>query len=63
MPIPRRTPLLVYYARRGDADKAFKWLDRAYENQEPPVQLIKGDSDFLKFHTDPRFAAFVKKAK
>ena len=50
-----------YYARRGDADKTFKWLDRAYENQEPPVQLIKGDSDFLKFHTDPRFAAFVKK--
>jgi adenylate cyclase len=52
-----------YYARRGDADKVFKWLDRAYENQEPPVQLIKGDSDFKKYQEDPRFGTLLKKVK
>jgi hypothetical protein len=38
-----------------------QWLSRAYDNQEPPIQLLKGDSVFRAFRRDPRFAALLGK--
>ena len=41
----------------GDADQAFKWLNRAVEARDPLLLLIDVDSIFDPFRPDPRFAA------
>lgn len=48
------------YAYRGEADKAFKWLDRAYTHKDE-LQLIKGDPMFEKIDQQPRYKAFLRK--
>jgi tetratricopeptide (TPR) repeat protein len=48
------------YAFRGDADKAFQWLDRAYTHKDE-LELIKGDPMFEKIDRDPRYKAFLHK--
>jgi len=48
------------YAFRGDADKAFQWLDRAY-TQKDELEFIKGDPTFRKVDQDPRYNAFLRK--
>ena len=49
------------YVFRGDFDAAFHWLDRAYENREPPLTLIRGDWDFRKLRGDPRYMPLLAK--
>jgi TolB-like protein len=51
------------YALRSDKDEAFKWLERAYDNREPPVTLIKADRSLRSLHGDPRFPALLAKLK
>jgi TolB-like protein/Tfp pilus assembly protein PilF len=51
------------YALRNDKDAAFKWLNRAYDNREPPVIDIKGDPYLRNLHGDPRFTALIQKWK
>jgi serine/threonine protein kinase/tetratricopeptide (TPR) repeat protein len=51
------------YAWRGEADKAFEWLDRAYTNHDPGVCLVKADPFIVSLRSDPRYAAFLKKLK
>ncbi|HEY1805151.1 MAG TPA: winged helix-turn-helix domain-containing protein [Terracidiphilus sp.] len=50
------------YARAGHADKAFEWLDKAYEERDgQDITLVKYDYAFRNFHHDPRYSAFQKK--
>jgi TolB-like protein len=49
------------YARRSDRDAAFTWLDRAVQNREPYVTLIRSDPTLRSLHDDPRWAALLKK--
>jgi adenylate cyclase len=49
------------YARRNDRDAAFRWLDRAVQNREPYVTLIRSDRTLRSLHDDPRWAALLKK--
>jgi TolB-like protein len=49
------------YARRNDKDQAFKWLDRAYRNEEPTVTAMGIFSCFRDLRDDPRFAAMLRK--
>ena len=51
------------YARRNDKDAAFKWLDRAYDNHEPMLTIIKGVRELRPLHLDPRYAALLQKLK
>jgi TolB-like protein/Tfp pilus assembly protein PilF len=55
--------LALYSALRNDRDETFKWLDRAYENRESEVVLIKADPAFKNFRGDPRFAELSRKMK
>jgi len=48
------------FAWRGDADRAFEWLDRAYD-QHVGLGDIKGDWALRKIRADPRYAALLKK--
>jgi TolB-like protein/Tfp pilus assembly protein PilF len=48
------------YAFRGEADKAFQWLERAYTTKDE-LQYLKGDPTFRKVERDPRYKAFLHK--
>ncbi|PWT89632.1 MAG: hypothetical protein C5B54_08590, partial [Acidobacteria bacterium] len=49
------------YAFRGEADKSFEWLERAYKQRDGGLDLIKDDPLFRNLEHDPRYAAFMKK--
>jgi TolB-like protein len=49
------------YAWRGEPDKAFEWLERAYAQEDGGLSLIKTDLLLGSLWTDARFAAMVKK--
>ena len=53
--------IAAVYAFRGDADKTFEWLDRAYEKHDPGVMAIIDNPFTRALQSDPRFAAFCKK--
>jgi hypothetical protein len=54
------------YATRGDADLAFRWLERAYQQHDeglipgPPFVL---DPAWIPLRADPRYKAFLRKMK
>ena len=49
------------YAWRGETDKAFQWLDRAYAQIDAGLMCIKSDPFLDNIRSDPRFAAMLKK--
>ena len=49
------------YAFRGEADKAFEWLDKAVEYGDPGLGEIVTENLFDKIHADPRWLAFLRK--
>ena len=49
------------YAYRGEADKAFAWLDKAVEYGDGGLGEIVTDNLFDKIHADPRWLAFLRK--
>jgi tetratricopeptide (TPR) repeat protein len=51
------------YARRNDREQAFKWLNRAYENRDPGITLMRFDPMLRNLRGDPRFAALLRKLK
>ncbi|MCI0416097.1 protein kinase [bacterium] len=51
------------YAYRGETDKAFEWLDRAYDLRDSGMALIKGDPMLRNIERDPRHAALLKKMR
>ncbi len=51
------------YAFRGDADKAFDWLERAYVQRDAGLTIIKGDPLLKNLESDPRHAAFLEKMR
>ena len=51
------------YAFRGEADRAFEWLERAYAQRDPGLSEMKGDPLLKSLERDPRYAAFLKKMR
>ncbi|MBZ5629594.1 MAG: tetratricopeptide repeat protein [Acidobacteriia bacterium] len=51
------------YAFRGEADRAFEWLERAYAQRDIGCTYIKGDPLLKNLEHDPRYAAFLKKMR
>jgi len=49
------------YAWRGDADKAFDWLERAYAQRDGGLSQVQYDPLLREVRADPRYAALVKK--
>jgi len=49
------------YAYRGEADKAFEWLDKAVEYGDGGLGEIVTETLFDKIHTDPRWLPFLRK--
>ena len=49
------------YAGCGEKDKAFEWLERAYQRRDPALHLIRSDIYLASLRGDPRFAAMLRK--
>ena len=49
------------YAYRGEADKAFEWLDKAIEYGDGGLGEIVTENLFDKIHADPRWLPYLRK--
>ena len=49
------------YAYRGQSDKSFEWLERAYEQRDPGLPEIKSNPLFKNLRHDPRYRGLLKK--
>jgi len=49
------------YAWRGENDRAFQWLDRAYEQRNIELSRIKADPVLFQIRADPRYRALLQK--
>jgi tetratricopeptide (TPR) repeat protein len=49
------------YAFRGEADKAFEWLDKAVTYQDPGLSDIVRENLLDNVHSDPRWLPFLRK--
>jgi tetratricopeptide (TPR) repeat protein len=51
------------YAFRGETDRAFEWLERAYAQRDGGLSEMKGDPLLKNLERDPRYGAFLKKMR
>ena len=49
------------YAYRGETDKSFEWLSRAYDQHDGGMTAMKLDSLLKNLHHDPRYAELLRK--
>jgi TolB-like protein/Tfp pilus assembly protein PilF len=45
----------------GDKDRAFEWLDKAYEERDANLAHIRGDPRLSSLHSDPRYKDLIKR--
>lgn len=48
------------YAVRGEPDRMFDWLQRAWKARDPGMQTLLYDALLLRYRNDPRYAALAK---
>ena len=51
------------YGYRGEIDKAFEWLERAYKQRDTGLADIKCNPLLRSLHSDPRWSTFLQKMK
>lgn len=51
------------YAFRGEDEKAFDWLDRAYRQRDSGMGKLNTDPLLANIRGDPRYAAMLRKLK
>jgi hypothetical protein len=51
------------YASRKDLDRAFYWLERAYQQHDGGLAELKIDPMFRNLGRDPRFKALLRKMR
>ena len=51
------------YAFRGETDKAFEWLERAYAQRDGGLAEIKGNPMLKSLETDRRYKQFLEKMR
>ena len=58
-----RGQIAEVYAFRGESDKAFEWLERAYAQGDGGLSQMKGNPLLKSLERDLRYAAFLKKMR
>lgn len=53
--------IAMVHGYRGEADKAFEWLERAYAVRDAGIPLAKVQPFLRNLHADPRWPLFLKK--
>jgi len=51
------------YAYRGESDKSFEWLERAYDQRDTGLPVFNTEPLFKNLHHDPRYAELLKKMR
>jgi TolB-like protein/DNA-binding winged helix-turn-helix (wHTH) protein/Flp pilus assembly protein TadD len=51
------------YAYRGESNKSFEWLERAYKQRDPGLPEINIDPLFKNLHHEPRYTELLKKMR
>jgi TolB-like protein/DNA-binding winged helix-turn-helix (wHTH) protein/Flp pilus assembly protein TadD len=51
------------YAYRGEADRSFEWLERAYKQRDPGLPEIKTDPLFKNLRRHPGYTELLKKMR
>ena len=61
--IRRVTPLHMvdFYASLGEKDRAFEWLEKAYEERARLLVFINIDPAYDSLRSDPRFADLLRR--
>jgi len=49
------------YAWRGEVDRVFEWLERAYAQRDPGLSMTSSDPFFRPVHGDSRWLPFLEK--
>jgi tetratricopeptide (TPR) repeat protein len=55
------TKIALSYAYRGDSERAFEWLDRAYEERDYELIEMRMFAPFENIDTDPRWEALLSR--
>jgi adenylate cyclase len=55
--------LAKIYAALGRLDRAFEWLEKAYEEHDTSLVFILNDESLLNLHSDPRFNLLLRKMR
>ncbi len=53
--------MATVYTGLGDKDRAFEWLQKAYEERSSFLVHVNWDPRFASLHLDPRFPALLRK--
>ena len=56
-----RISRVYVYAGLGDNDKAFEWLEKAYQERSDSLAWFRKDPESESLQSDPRFAALMRK--
>ena len=56
-----RAARVYVYAGLGDKDKAFEWLEKAYQERSDALAWFRQEPESKSLRTDPRFAALMRK--
>jgi serine/threonine protein kinase/tetratricopeptide (TPR) repeat protein len=48
-------------AERRETDAAFEWLERAYEQRDAGLAMLKSSTEFRNLYGDPRWPALIRK--
>jgi tetratricopeptide (TPR) repeat protein len=52
-------PFVCLYAGLGERDRAFEWLEKAFEERDPMLFWLRSVPYFEPLRTDPRFEEMV----
>ncbi len=53
--------MAVAYAGLGDKDRAFQWLEQAYQNRDEDLVYLKTDPKLASLRSDPRFRELLRR--
>ena len=53
--------LAMYYARLGDKNKAFDYLEQAYTDRNAGINYLKARPELDTLHSDPRFIDLIRR--
>ncbi|HWN08985.1 MAG TPA: tetratricopeptide repeat protein [Pyrinomonadaceae bacterium] len=51
----------THYARAGDKDDAFFWLEKSYEERDPGLVMLKAAPDFASLRSDSRYTDLLRR--